>query len=70
MGVAGDGAGEDVIVVGIALDHRSGKWLGCDGLGQALVVLQELDSGDSGDAALPAREDGRGPYWCQRRSAS
>ena len=49
-GFGGDGAGEDVIVVRIALDHRSGKCLRCDGLGQALVGLHELDSGDSGSA--------------------
>ncbi len=56
MGVAGDdelgfgaeGAGEDVIVIGIARDHRSRKCFGCDGLCQARVVLNKLDSRDPG----------------------
>ena len=42
LGFGGDGAGEDVIVIGIALDHRLRKCIGCDGLGQARLVLHKL----------------------------
>ena len=54
MGVAGDdesgfgggGAGEDVIVIGIALDHRRRERIGCDDFGQSRAVLHKLDSGN------------------------
>ena len=41
-GSGGDGASKDVIVTGIALDHRLRKCIGCDGLGQVRVVLHKL----------------------------